>query len=135
MSRPLCWKCGTAKAVRPGKLCNKCFAEGVKTVEPPQDIYLEVINIKGGTQPRAAIDQETVKEYAELYKTGHVLPPVVVFFDGAEYWLADGFHRFHARKKAGLDKLPCDVRQGTQRDAILHSVGANASHEIGRAHV
>ena len=26
------------------------------------------------------------------------------------------------------DKMPCEVRNGTQRDAVLYSVGANATH-------
>jgi hypothetical protein len=46
--------------------------------------------------------------------------------------LADGFHRFHACAKIGREHIEADVRQGTRRDAILHSVGANEEHGLRR---
>lgn len=51
------------------------------------------IIIDGGTQPRAACEASRVDEYASDMKEGAVFPPVDVFYDGAKYWLADGFHR------------------------------------------
>jgi len=97
-----------------------------------QNLTLDQIRIDGGTQPRVAIDEQVVAEYAELYSTGVDLPPVTVFFDGATYWLADGFHRYWANKRIECEHIFADVRQGTQRDAILHSVGANAAHGLRR---
>jgi len=70
-----------------------------------------------------------VAEYAEHIES---LPPVVVFYDGTAYWLADGFHRVAAHVKAGRESVLADVRQGHRRDAILHSVGANAAHGLRR---
>jgi hypothetical protein len=63
---------------------------------------------------------------------GVVFPLVVVFFDGAEYWLADGFHRIIAAEELGLAEIAADVREGTRRDAILFAVGANAAHGLKR---
>jgi hypothetical protein len=37
-----------------------------------------------------------------------------------------------AYREAGEGEVPCDVRQGTQRDAVLHSVGANSAHGVRR---
>lgn len=88
-------------------------------------IKLCEIRLDGGTQPRTEIDQDLVSEYAECLDK---LPPVTVFFDGVKYWLADGFHRFHAHNRANLSEINCIVINGTQRDAILHSVGVNACH-------
>jgi hypothetical protein len=65
-------------------------------------------------------------------KAGTKFPPVVVFYDGKSYWLADGFHRRDAAIQAGLDDLLADVKQGTLRDAILYSVGVNSSHGLRR---
>lgn len=90
------------------------------------------IRVNGGTQSRAQIDREVVAEYAEAVENGADFPPLVVFFDGATYWLADGFHRYEAYSRARRFDVPADVRQGTQRDAILYSVGANASHGLRR---
>jgi hypothetical protein len=55
-------------------------------------------------------------------------PPIAVFFDGEKHWLADGFHHSHATVAAGLSTTLADVRPGTRRDALLHSLAANADH-------
>ena len=54
------------------------------------------------------------------------------FFDGQDYWLADGFHRLHAALKAKLTQLAVEVRQGIRREAVLYSVGANALYGLRR---
>lgn len=97
------------------------------------NLPLEVITINGGTQSRVALNESTVAEYAEVIRLGGDLPPVVVFEDGSDIWLADGFHRYHAHRAAGAMEIACDVRTGTKRDAILYSVGANAVHGLRRS--
>ena len=89
---------------------------------------LDQIRIDGGTQPRCEINYELVSEYEKAMQDGAVFPPLVVYFDSADYWLADGFHRWHAARQARLDVITCEVYTGSQRDAILHSVGSNATH-------
>lgn len=96
-------------------------------------LALSLIREDGGTQARAELRQETISAYAERLRTGQPLPPVVVFYDGKDYWLADGFHRVTAADEAKLHEIDADVRQGTQRDAILYSFGANASHGLPRS--
>lgn len=86
----------------------------------------------GGTQPRAAIVEHVVADYAEAVRSGVRLPDAVVFYDGTAYWLADGFHRDAAHELAGLAEMPCDVRAGTRRDAVLYAVGANETHGLRR---
>ena len=102
------------------------------TTDNPQTLHLDQIRTDGGTQPRVLIDEQVVSDYAALYSTGVNLPPVTVFFDGATYWLADGFHRYWANKQIDCEYVFADVHQGTQRDAILYSVGANAGHGLRR---
>jgi hypothetical protein len=97
-------------------------------------IELDKIRTDGGTQVREEITTHIVWEYAELMREGAHFPPVVVYFDGKDYWLADGFHRCQAAKSAGIEQIEADVIQGTRRDAILHSVGANADHGLRRSH-
>jgi hypothetical protein len=96
--------------------------------QPANTLNMALIRLDGGTQPRAEIADYLVADYAGELERGVIFPPVVVFYDGADYWLADGFHRFHAAKKAGYYKIPADIRQGTRRDAVLYSAGANATH-------
>ena len=59
-------------------------------------------------------------------------PAIVVFHDGADYWLSDGFHRHQAAMKAKLDCLKSRIRPGGRREAILNSVGTNTNHGLRR---
>ena len=93
---------------------------------------IDDIRTDGGTQPRDAIDTDVVSEYADAMRFGVEFPAVTVFYDGDQYWLADGFHRLSAARQAGLNEINADVHQGSRRDAILHSVGANSSHGLRR---
>lgn len=96
-------------------------------------LNLDAIRIDGGTQPRERINMEVVQEYAEAIRSGVELPPVVVFFDGAERWLADGFHRWHAHKQAEKASIAADERAGSLLDALLYAVGANGTHGLPRS--
>jgi hypothetical protein len=95
-------------------------------------IAIEKLRMDGGTQPRAEIDGAIVSEYSEAMQEGATFPPVTVFYDGADYWLADGFHRVNAEKAIGYKETEADVRQGNRRDAVLYSVGANQAHGLRR---
>lgn len=95
-------------------------------------LNVNAIRIDGGTQPRERINMEVVGDYAEAVKVGIEFPPIVVFHDGAENWLADGFHRWHAHKQAEKASILADVRAGTLLDAKLYAVGANGAHGLRR---
>jgi ParB-like chromosome segregation protein Spo0J len=93
---------------------------------------LKAIRTDGGTQQRASISEDTVMSYADLIREGAEFPPVTVFFDGEDTWLADGHHRYLAHEAAGKASIQVHMIPGSQRDAILYSVSANASHGLAR---
>lgn len=93
-----------------------------------ETIALASIRTDGGTQPRSTLDLDWVTDYGQDMIKGEAFPPIVVFYDGTDNWLADGFHRTEAAKAVGLAEIAADIRQGTRRDAVLFSVGANAAH-------
>lgn len=93
---------------------------------------LNLIRIDGGTQSRAELNQDTVAEYAEAYKSGAEFPPVTVFFDGKDRWLADGFHRYFGAKTAGLTTILEKIIPGTRQHAFEFSLGANHTHGLKR---
>ena len=95
-------------------------------------LQLKSVRLDGGTQPRQFVNEDVVNEYAEHMLEEAAFPPVDVFHDGANYWLVDGFHRYFATKKAGFLDIEATVHQGTRRDAVLFSIGANASHGLRR---
>jgi ParB-like chromosome segregation protein Spo0J len=58
------------------------------------------------------LKESTVLEYAALLDETGVLPPVHVMFDGTTYFLADGFHRLEAAKRAGLKEIDAEILPG-----------------------
>jgi len=98
-----------------------------------KSLLLSEIRIDGGTQMRVEIDQEYVEELADVLRGGGKLPNAVVFHDGAHYWLGGGFHRYIGHEKAGIPAMPCEVRVGTQRDAIIFAAGDNSDHGLRRS--
>jgi hypothetical protein len=107
-------------------------------MENETKLSIGLIKVDGGTQTREALNRDVVAEYAEAMLEGADFPPVVVYYDGSDYWLADGFHRYAAHRflrantHREFEQISAIVRQGHRRDAVLFSVGANANHGLRR---
>jgi hypothetical protein len=96
-------------------------------------LSIDSIRTDGGTQPRAELRNDVVEEYAELMRAGAAFPPVLVFYDGRDYWLADGFHRIRAWHRARPHQpIEVEVLQGTLDDARWYSYGVNKAHGLRR---
>jgi hypothetical protein len=92
-------------------------------------VQLQKIRLDGGTQPRKEIDEPMVQHYTEILLEGKdKFPPIDLWFDGKSYWPSDGFHRFHAHKRAGFTEIEANINQGTKRDAFLACLKANGKH-------
>lgn len=92
------------------------------------------VRMDGGTQPRSRISSEVVDQYCVALRNKAKFPAIVVFYDGQDYWLADGFHRVRAHLKQRRRRILAEIRQGTRRDAILWAAGANGDHGLQRSH-
>jgi hypothetical protein len=104
---------------------------------PIQILSLAVIMVDQALQSRIRTDPAYVREYSDALLDGCVFPPVVVYFDGKVYWLADGFHRHGAHKAAAkIDKqflgIRAEVRQGSRDDAFIYSAGTNYKVNVPR---
>ena len=97
-----------------------------------QTLPLDLIDIHGGTQTRVKTNGEAIESYAEEMNHGTVFPPITLFYDGATYWLADGFHRYLAAKRIGLPSIIAEVKPGGRIDALKHALGANATNGVYR---
>ena len=97
-----------------------------------ESIDIGKIRIDGGTQSRKQVYEDTVASYTELLLDGIKMPAPIVFYDGKEYWLADGFHRYHAHKRSVHKAIDCEIHNGTKRDAFIFSRSANAEHGLPR---
>jgi len=94
-----------------------------------EKVKLQGIRLDGGTQPRKEIDELMVQHYTEILLEGKdKFPPIELWFDGVSYWPSDGFHRFHAHKRAGFLNIDAIVYQGTKRDAFTACLKANSKH-------
>lgn len=120
---------------------SKLTEETIDRIAGDQEQLIELAQVRtdGGTQPRVSMDEETLTAYVErmiLNSTGSIVdpegvtwPPLEVFEDEhQQLWLADGFHRYMSAQKAGLTRFQARLHRGAQRDAILFSMGVNATH-------
>jgi len=93
-------------------------------------LNLAVLRLDGDTQARLALSQEKVQEYAALMEDGEEFRPIDAFFDGSDYWLADGFHRYFATKANKKTAIAVTVHNGTLEDAQLFPFAANKGHGL-----
>lgn len=92
-------------------------------------LSLSAITVDTEIQQRLTINQDLVSEYAETITDWQHTAPITVFRDtDGVHWLADGFHRHGAAVKAELPEVHVEIRDGSKRDAIIHSLSANAKH-------
>lgn len=97
------------------------------------ELALDRIREDGGTQPRVQKDAATIAEYQADMERGAAFQAIEVFYDGAAYWLVDGFHRVAAARQCGRTTFAARVHQGTQADAQWFSFGVNARHGLRRS--
>ncbi len=93
-------------------------------------LALDTIAVDAGTQVRSAINDDVVADYAERLAEGVTFPPVVVFHDGAQSYLADGFHRVLASRRVGRHAIDAEVHSGTKADAVWYALGANRANGL-----
>lgn len=95
---------------------------------PLQRIRLDAIAFDAGTQVRAAISEEVVADYADKMTENVAFPAIVLFHDGSQYFLADGFHRYMAAKRNAFVDIEATVQPGTKADALWFALGANRAN-------
>lgn len=98
-----------------------------------EPLSIDLLTIDKGTQVRVKISEETVEDYAAKLEGSKGWPfdkPIVVFHDGTDYLVADGFHRTLAAQRVNRASVPCEVRKGTARDAVIFGMTANDTHGL-----
>lgn len=108
---------------------NPSLNSKVRSVEL---LKLSDIEVSRDIHSRAEISTQRVYEIASALSEGAMVLPLITFYDGEKYWLADGFHRYHAAKQVSIEELKCQIKMGTQRDAILLAIKANIGQDFRR---
>ena len=83
-----------------------------------------------GTLVRANANPHVVREYAVAMEGGATFPPISVFYDGTNLYLADGLHRLTASIQTGRVEIPAEMHSGTAKDALWFGLGANRNHGL-----
>ena len=99
----------------------------------PQSLSVDLPRIDGQTQSRIAINDDVVQEYADLILENNgdwPFPPIDVFHDGTDHFVADGFHRFLAAHRAKRGSIPCVLHTGSATDARIFGMTANDRHGL-----
>src|SRR5579859_4747125 len=81
---------------------------------PVVRLRLEVIRLD--FQPHENLIPETVASYARRIKRRERIEPVFVCYDGVNFWLKDGFHRYQAAWDLGRKTITAEVVSGTLAD-------------------
>jgi site-specific DNA-methyltransferase (adenine-specific) len=76
--------------------------------------------------------QDVIDEYREGIQRGDMFPAVLVFFDGTQYYLVDGFYRYYAYRLEQIETIEAEIHQGSLRDALLFSAAINQKHGVRR---
>lgn len=82
-----------------------------------------------GTQTRK-FNAVVASEYAAAMSAGAKFPAVIVFYDGTDYWMSCGHHRLEAAKIVEAKTIECDVREGTQFEALCVAFKDNDTHGL-----
>lgn len=94
-------------------------------------IPIDSLILDGGTQFRTSLDEAAIKEYAERDAAGELMPLIDAIEDEiGKRWVTDGFHRIEARRRNGKLDIAANIEKGTQRDAQLAALTANADHGV-----
>lgn len=80
-------------------------------------------------QPRRDFDEEALKSLSESIRASGVLTPLLVVQTGARYRLVAGERRLRASLMAGLQTVPCVVRDFTRQQEMEATLVENLQRE------
>ena len=98
--------------------------ENILDSEPKVDIKegeevvhnIKLIDIEPNVnQPRRTFNNESIDELAESIKRYGVIQPIIVTKKDKYYEIIAGERRWRASKKAGLEEIPCIIRDNSER--------------------
>lgn len=92
---------------------------------------LSQLTLDPALQMRKQLNKDVVDEYAKAMLDGDKFPAIIVFNDGENNYVAEGFTRCAAAKQSGLEIIDADVRMGTWDDAFDYAF-TKANHNNGQ---
>jgi len=90
-----------------------------------KEISIDKIILKNEFQPRVEIDSEVINEYKEKMDNRVEFPPLDIFKVENKYYLVDGWTRYYAYDKRNIEKVKCEIHEGTEDEAFNFTCSAN----------
>jgi len=86
-----------------------------------QNVPVKKIKLVSKYHTRAKLDPKRVTEFAELLtdKEPVNFPPVVLYFDWENYWIADGYARVAAHRMSEFNEINAIVFRGGAKEAFI----------------
>ena len=94
----------------------------------PTEIPLDEIDVSG-EQPRRRFVDETLDELAQSIVSHGVLQPIIVEPVGSRFRIIAGERRFRAARRAGLQRIPAQVRSSTDDERLTLALIENIQRE------
>ena len=128
-----------------GKGLDALFASNITNVAEEEKIKdgESIVNLKlidvepNKNQPRMNFDDEKIEDLAESIKEYGVIQPIIVTKQNDYYQIVAGERRWRAAKKAGLQVMPCIVRENDERKnkeiALIENIQREDLNPIDKA--
>ena len=113
--------------------------ESVEVKEGEEIVHkIKLIDIEPNkNQPRRRFNEESLEELAQSIKNYGVIQPIIVTKKGKYYEIVAGERRWRASKMAGLDEIPCIIREHTKRKnkeiALIENIQREDLNSIEKA--
>ena len=111
------------------------LARGLDALLPETDLPAGVTEIvvsqldPNPDQPRRTFDTQALEALAESIRQAGVLQPLLVVENGARYRIVAGERRYRAARMAGLQSVPCVVRDMTEQERMEAALIENLQRE------
>ncbi|HWP45007.1 MAG TPA: ParB/RepB/Spo0J family partition protein [Blastocatellia bacterium] len=92
------------------------------------DLSLDLID-PTPTQPRQAFNEASLEELAQSIKSNGVIQPIIVRRHGDRYQIVAGERRWRAAQRAGLQKIPCVIKDIPEANVLELSLIENIQRE------
>jgi ParB family chromosome partitioning protein len=99
-----------------------------KPVPGARLIPLSDISLDSG-QPRKKLDEEKLSDLAASIKSKGVIEPITVRQADEGYMIITGERRYKAAQLAGLEEIPCIVKQVTDEETLTYQLIENLQRE------
>jgi len=102
------------------------------TIRAEIQTTLPISKLKADKKYQSRVDEDifTIEDLAQAYTNKEKIPPIdVVKIDADTYIIVDGHHRYAGAKEAGIEDVTCHIIEGTEYDALVLSLSANANNK------